>query len=671
MASTKPDAGKLGRSVSCAPGNADAAAFTALAAALEGERYLRAVLNDPAEGVAIVDLSGAVRFLNPAGARIMSRALPGAAAASPFTPALHPGDRAILEQGLRELQAHPGRPVRGAIRILDANGGVLALRVHAVNLTGHPDIAGFVCAFHAITEQNEIVEALQESENRFRQMAEQIPVVYWMRDAVSHELLYVSPAFESIWGRPVSDLFHDEAAVYEAILPEHREAVMRVCEKSLAGEDHEIEFPIQRPDGALRWLNDRAFTIKDANGAPARIVGLTTDITERKHLQRQVQHVQKLESLGLLAGGIAHDFNNLLLAVMGNADLALLHLQDGPAREHLENIASICKRASELSNQMLAYSGRGALAAESIDLTSLVEEMAHLLRAAISKRAMLRTRLGRKLPRVTGDAAQLRQIVMNLLTNASDALQGQNGVISVSTGARECSRTYLRDSYIDDQLEPGLYIYIEVTDSGCGMSAETIARIFDPFFTTKSDGRGLGMAAVLGIVRAHRGAVKIYSEPGRGSTFRVLFPCAEAPAAEPEPQDPATGAWRGAGTVLLVDDEETVRAIGSHFLRRAGFDVITAADGAEALDIYRRRHPEIAAVVLDMTMPRMGGEEAFREMRRVNPNVRVLLSSGYSQEEALTGFNGKGLAGFIQKPYRVDEFLAKLRAILEESPAGG
>ncbi len=416
-----------------------------------------------------------------------------------------------------------------------------------------------------------------------------------------------------------------------------------------------------------------------------QVTGLTvfvTDITNRKRteeeklsLERQVQHAQKLESLGVLAGGIAHDFNNLLMTILGNADLAQDELSPmSPAQEYLREIEKSCKCAADLAKQMLAYSGKGRFVVESIDIGEFVEEMAHLLEVSISKKALLKYNLAENLPTIAGDVTQIRQIIMNLIINASEAIGDESGVIALSTGAKDCDRAYLDNvnenllASSDEPLTEGIYTYIEVTDTGCGMDAGTIKKIFDPFFTTKFTGRGLGMSAVLGIIRGHGGAIKISSEVGKGTTFRILFPANTQVANDPVPKGDSYVEgknWQGSGTVLVADDEEMVCAVAKRMLERMGFKVLTALDGREALKSFCAHTEEIDLVLLDLTMPHLDGLEVFQEMRRIQPGVRVILCSGYNEKDATQHFVGKGLAGFIQKPFQRAQLQEKLRYLLE------
>jgi len=383
-------------------------------------------------------------------------------------------------------------------------------------------------------------------------------------------------------------------------------------------------------------------------------------------IDQRMLETQKLESLGVLAGGIAHDFNNIVMTILGNADLAERGLSpDSPARENLHEITQSAKRAANLCQQLLAYSGKGRFVKRTLDLNAVIMEMEQMLRMSISKKSAVRFILAPNLPPLEADLSQIQQVVMNLVINASEAITTPCGVITVSTGSLCCDHAYLREIWSGEDLPEGLYDFIEVADNGCGMDDTVRARIFDPFFTTKVKGRGLGLAAVMGLVRGHRGAIKVYSEPGRGSTFKLLFPAAAAPDSA-GPRAEASGKWRGTGTVLLVDDDESVRKVGRRMLEALGFSVLLADDGREAIEVFRARRSEISCVILDLTMPVMDGGEAFQELRGIDPDVVVLLSSGYNEQETMEQFEGSGPAGFIQKPYHVPLLEEKLRKVLSE-----
>ncbi len=404
------------------------------------------------------------------------------------------------------------------------------------------------------------------------------------------------------------------------------------------------------------------------NGSPA-IMGVVRNIDERKRiaveqmkLEQQLLHAQKLESLGVLAGGIAHDFNNILTSIIGNAELALLRInKESPGVDNLHRIEEAAARAADLAKQMLAYSGKGKFVIENINLNLLLEDMMHMLEVSISKKAVLRLNLIPDLPSVEADTTQIRQIIMNLIINASEAIGDKSGVIAVTTGCMDCNKDYLKDVWLDENLNQGLYVYLEIADTGCGMDKHTLAKLFDPFFTTKFTGRGLGMAAVLGIVRGHKGAIKVYSELGKGTSFKILLPASGKPA-NIFNHVGYEGNWKGSGTVLLVDDEETVRGMGKEMLQEFGFTTITANDGREAVEIFKTT-PDISFVILDLTMPHMDGEQCFRVLRQIKPDVKVIMCSGFSEHEVTKKFMGKGLAGFIQKPYKLSALKEAIQKI--------
>lgn len=405
--------------------------------------------------------------------------------------------------------------------------------------------------------------------------------------------------------------------------------------------------------------------LQSALGLAIRSFQREAALRDTGRLDKRAQQSQKLESLGVLAGGIAHDFNNLLMSILGNADMSLRELSPAsPARDMIREIHEAAQHAAELCKQMLAYSGRGRFVIQSLDFNDLIGEMTHLLDASVPEGVTLHLALSDGLPPVQGDVTQLRQIVMNLFSNAREALGDEQGEITISTRAIDCDREYLSSTYLDEDLPAGAYVALAIGDTGCGMRTEEQNRIFDPFYSTKFTGRGLGLPAVLGVVRGHNGAIKVDSEPGEGSTFTVLFPEAELPAEQLPAKLVDAPGWRGTGVVLVVDDEELVRSVTKRILERMGFSVLAARDGREGIQVFEEHRGEIAVVLLDLTMPRMSGEETYRELRRISQTVPVILSSGYDAMQAAERFTADGLAGFIQKPYRSKDLCAKLRTAL-------
>jgi PAS domain S-box-containing protein len=427
-----------------------------------------------------------------------------------------------------------------------------------------------------------------------------------------------------------------------------------------------------RADGSEVILDVRTWRVLDQENRAVGLCGVSTDITrrrqdeeERRRLEARMQHTQKLESLGVLAGGIAHDFNNLLVGILGHAELGLEALPlTSVARRNLEQIQTAAKRCAEICNQMLAYSGKGRFVVEALDLNQVVKELVHLLELAISRKATLRFRLSEPLPSTEADAAQIRQVIMNLITNASESLGESDGVICLSTRVERWDSTRQDTLISDAPLGEGDYLALEVADTGCGMDPDTVNRMFDPFFSTKMTGRGLGLSAVLGIVRSHQGAIQIQSQPGQGTTIKVLLPASIRKAAQPAASVATSSSWRGSGTVLLVDDDQVVRAVGSQMQNALGFSVKTARDGDEAVRIFEQHGGELACVILDLTMPRLDGEATFHALRRIRDDVPVILSSGYNEQEITNRFVGGGLAGFIQKPYQLETLRARLEQAL-------
>ena len=418
------------------------------------------------------------------------------------------------------------------------------------------------------------------------------------------------------------------------------------------------------PERELRWYHCIMGPMRK-NGQVTGCVLIALDETERrdqdtrlKAMEEALRQSQKLESLGLLAGGIAHDFNNLLTAIMGNLNLGQMKLAEtSPALPYLEAVENTVLKASELTRQMLAYSGKGRFVVKPQDLNALVTEMLHLLEVTVSRSARLKIDLGRELPAIDGDAAQLQQVIMNLVTNAAEALAGREGLVRVGTREETLDAGRIAREFPAQALEPGRYVVLEVEDTGPGMDPQVLARIFEPFFTTKVKGRGLGLSAIRGILQGHRAGLRIRSAPGEGSRFQIYFPASAQSAAAP-PRDPPAGPAAFTGTVLLVDDEEVILQSMGTALETMGFQVVRAADGLDALEAFARCGPELRLVLMDLTMPRMDGATAFRRMQAERPEVPVILSSGYDRQ----ALEGARPAAFVQKPYRLGE----LRKVLQE-----
>jgi len=425
------------------------------------------------------------------------------------------------------------------------------------------------------------------------------------------------------------------------------------------------------PDKHVTWVSTTKAPLKDRDGKIIGTFGISRDITAQKQFEHEhrlielrLQKMQKAESMEILAGGVAHDMNNILGSILGNSDLALIGLsKTGNLYGKIEEIRTATIRAADLARQLLAYAGRGALALEPVDLGSTVKEMLRLLAVSIHKEIDLDIDLADDLPAIDGDPTQIRQVVMNLVINASDAIGKKAGRISVRTGVNDCDAAYLLQTQGGADLAPGRYVYVEIADTGCGIPPENREKMFTPFFTTKKTGRGLGLATIFGIIRGHQGAIRLYSEVGRGTSFKVLFKPGEKNAAAIDKKPQKSRAWRGSGTILLVDDEDTIRHVTGQMLRALGFQSLEAACGRSAIEIFRERKNEIRAVLLDEVMPHMAGDEVFVELRKIKPDVHVILCSGYGEKDALTKQNYAGIAGFLQKPFTLQLLSDKLQEV--------
>ena len=521
-----------------------------------------------------------------------------------------------------------------------------------------------------ITQQREQERALRESEERFRTLWEASPVGIRMTDANGISL-YANPrllvmfdcAFDDFRTERWRERIHPDDR--NRVAEEGRDAILNV-------RDKRVEYRIIRRDGRVTYVRATVAVIRGRDGKFAGHVGALEDLTEetearleKERLERQMHQAQKLESLGVLAGGIAHDFNNLLVGVLTNASMALMDLPpEAPAYDTVRDIERAAQRAADLTRQLLAYSGKGRFIIEPLSLSELAVEMTQLLRTVVSKRASLQLDLKHDLPLVRGDATQLRQVVMNLITNASDSLGEQNGEILLRTFMAEVTSSALGTVMFGGPLNPGNYVVLEVADTGSGMDDDTLQRIFDPFYTTKFTGRGLGLAATIGIVRGHDGAIAVTSTIGKGTSFSLYFP--EGGGVRREVPTNIATALVGFGSILVVDDDDGVRAVARSLLQRQGFKVVLAVNGKEAVELFAKHRDDIRAVLLDLTMPVMSGEEALHQLRAQDPTVRIILMSGYSDVDVEGTFAGAGLSGFLQKPFRAEDVYRLLAAALAD-----
>ncbi len=514
-----------------------------------------------------------------------------------------------------------------------------------------------------VTERIEALQKLEAANQRLEVLVSDVDAIVWEASVASFQFTFVSDAAEEMTGYPPAQWLTQDFWP-SLIHPGDRKEALAYCSEHLhIDDDFDFEYRIVTADGRVLWVHDLVHVARDAEGNAVDLRGLIIDISARKHaeeenrrIQEQLLQVQKLESLGVLAGGIAHDFNNLLTAILGNASLVQLTMPPSdPSRQRVDAMVTAAKRAADLTQELLAYSGKGAFQIKPLDLSKHLSEGAHLLETTLPKKVQLQLDVAEDLPLVEADAAQMQQVFMNLVLNGAEAIGAERGTVVLTTSVLNVDERDPRD--LLEELSPGRYVCAQVHDTGCGIDVDTQKRIFEPFYSTKAQGRGLGLAAVMGIVRGHGGAIRIYSTPGEGTTFKVYLPASTATRAPDTAEEmPAVVG----GTVLIIDDEEDVRIAANHMLGHLGFDTLEACDGIEGLTMFKARHQELTAVLLDMTMPEMGGEEVFREIRRMGSDVPVILSSGYNESQATRRFSGKGLAGFLQKPYTIHQLAVAL-----------
>jgi PAS domain S-box-containing protein len=533
-------------------------------------------------------------------------------------------------------------------------------------LSAYPGPDGVSVFIRDVTDRKRAEIDIARSEEQFRRIFDESPVgmtivgmdgrFHRVNNAMCRMLEYSE---EELVGLSTTELTPPEDLESSGFYSRKQQALITERIEHLQMEQRYIA-----KSGKILWTNVNASLLRE--GKERRyFLGIIENITERKQVEAQLRESQKLESLGVLAGGIAHDFNNLLTGILGNASLGLdLAPPNSPIRPLLQRLVKASERAADLTRQLLAYAGKGRFVLSALSLSAAAQEISSLVRASFPGHVGLELELAPTLPAIEADPAQIQQIIMNLLLNAAESIPlDRKGLVKVKTFELLATEEDLRGTLSSTRPLPGRYAALEVSDNGCGMDSATQTRIFEPFFTTKFTGRGLGLSAVLGIVGSYHGALRVESQVGTGTRFRIYLPVSSktVDVVTPAPSSDV----RGTGTILVVDDEPLVLSLARSALERFGYTVLAAETGLEALEVMRQTGQDVAVVILDVTMPGMNCEEAYKQLRRIRPDVPVILSTGHSETDIASRFAGAGLAGFLQKPYTAAQLAEKIRSAMQ------
>jgi PAS domain S-box-containing protein len=581
----------------------------------------------------------------------------------------HPGDYAEDKRQWDQMLAGEMERYQMEKRYVRRDGvlmwGLLTC-TRVLNPEGKPEyLIGMV---EDITERKRAEFALLESEERFRQLAENINQVFWIADLRDGKIHYLSKAYESIWGRSCQSLYQAPETWNDATHPEDRERVKHAFELSTQRHTFDEIYRILQPNGALRWIHDRGFPVYNENGERYRLVGLAEDITEQHKLEEQLRNSQKMEAMGTLAGGIAHDFNNILTAINGYGELAKMTLgkSNPKVSEQLDCILQSGRRATDLVRQILTFSRRQESNRRVIQVRDVVEETLKLLRATIPATIQFKTSFAPSLPPILADATQIHQVLMNLGINAWHAMRDRTGLLEIKVEDYEADAAAVS---AQPRLRIGPYVHISVRDTGCGMDKATLERIFEPFFTTKEqgDGTGLGLSVVHGIVQSHDGLITVYSEPGVGTVFHVYFPAHEGKF---EKSTSATSEiTHGKGkSILYVDDEKLLAELGKATLEEIGYKVEALSDVTEALSIIRANPYRFDLVITDQTMPNMLGTDFARELQKIRPELPIILVSGYTASLGQEYLHSIGIKDLLLKPHSIHSLASTVQRVFSAMP---
>jgi two-component system cell cycle sensor histidine kinase/response regulator CckA len=653
----------------------------ALAALRQSEERYRRIVETAAEGISALDVRHRVTFANARLAEMLGYTVEEMLGL-PVTQFYFPEDVAVQLERLARRQC--GQGDRYEMRLRRKDGGAVWVSVSAVPITD--DSGAFLGSFAMFTditarremeaERDAALAALRQRAGYLSALIESLPGTAWLKDTEGR-FLVVNRAYAQLHGRasPEEVVGLRDSDILPAALAERFRAQDRLVMES--GQTATFEEQREEAPGEVRWYETRKTPIRDATGAIVGTAGYAHDVTalhraadERLALERRLLQAQQMESLTVLAGAVAHDFNNVLQSVLGNLDLVLLDPGLSPEAAQLVTTAvASARQAVDLVRQLLTFAGCDHFEWHAVDINRLVTDYLDAIRLVLPDHVTLDLHLAPDVPTIQADPDHLRRALMNLVTNAVEAIGEATGRVTLTTGVRHCDETYLRQSRLSEKPPAGDYVYLDVSDTGCGMDDATLLRLFDPFYTTKLAGRGLGLPAVLGIVRGHHGAIIVRSRRGRGTSVRLLFPLTQ-PVTPPRPagdttlRQPSPQPTPPERLVLVVDDDDNVRRVAANYLRRRGFEVLTASDGEVALRLAEEHAPRLACVLLDLTMPGLDSSEVFVRLRTLCPTLPIILSSGYTEAAALARFGGQQPTLFLEKPYRLEALRDTLERML-------
>ncbi|HKM90488.1 MAG TPA: PAS domain S-box protein [Candidatus Acidoferrales bacterium] len=634
----------------------------------QSERRFRALIENSADILTLLDPAGVITYSSPAAARILGYDPEQMMGRNAFDWIL-PDDVERVAEHLAEALRNPGQPefVRTQARAHD--GSWRMIEGTLTNFLGVPGVEAIVVNVRDITEQERAQEAREVAEGKFRTLVEQLPAITYVAEpGPVGRWEYVSPQIETLLGFTPQDWMADASTWWNRVHPEDRERVAEAeREFERTGKPMRQEYRMLARDGRVLWFRDEAVLLRRTSSGSLVMQGVLYDITDQRRLEDQLRQAQKMEAVGRLAGGVAHDFNNLLMVIQGHTSLLSERVPDGSAeRRSLDQIQKSSERAASLTRQLLAFSRMQVMQPRVLDLNSVVADMGKMLRRLIGEHIELVLRSDSHLGRVKADPGQIEQVLLNLVVNARDAMPG-GGKLLIETCNLALDEAAARRI---PSLQPGSYVVLSVSDTGIGMDPETQSHIFEPFFTTKEQGKGtgLGLATVYGIVQQSGGHITVYSQPGQGATFRLYFPPVEEPADRGSGIRPRPKVPKGSETILLAEDETEVRELAREALRRGGYAVLEARDGEEARRLAEGYAGPIHLLVTDVVMPNLGGPELATRLLEARPGIKVLYMSGYS-EFISAGHVGLGpLTHFLQKPFSLELLGRKVREVLDEVP---